>query len=442
MPRVGDVFQLLSGTLAVPNTTIQSAPYNAQQNDWVTEANSPRPISAGGTGETTAGGARTELGAIGVDDLAEADTKAAVVETDSVVIIDSEDANTNKRWLVSDLNAYMRTISPPTGLNRNRLVNGAFQINQENPGAAVSANGAYPADQWKITSTVTPGVIACERRTDGDPYALRLAPSVDQPTVSSGVWHISQTLEGTRTGDFAWGSADGKPAVLRVRVRASQVGTYGFFIRNNPATHTYAGSFTIGSGETARVVEKVIPIPAPPAGTWATTTAAGITVGFTMAARTADLTAVAEWNASSSVYGVTGQLNFIGSVSNELFFHAVALYSDPDSTGVAPKWEMPDEAEELRACERYYQKDIYGGFSGNVTSGSGYYAFAPFKTTMRLQAPAVSGASQGAPLNFPSTIGTLSIGSGSGGSTIRENRTASVTGNGNYLSMYVLNARL
>jgi len=143
MPRVGDVFQLLSGTLAVPNTTIQSAPYNAQQNDWVTEANSPRPVSAGGTGETTAAEARESLGAIGVGDLSGADTKAAVVETDSVVIIDSEDANTNKRWLVSALTAYMRTISPPTGLNRNRLVNGAMQISQEvGSGNPSTANGA------------------------------------------------------------------------------------------------------------------------------------------------------------------------------------------------------------------------------------------------------------------------------------------------------------
>ena len=26
----------------------------------------------------------------------------------------------------------------------------------------------------------------------------------------------------------------------------------------------------------------------------------------------------------------------------------VGLYLDPEATGVAPKWEMPDEAEELR----------------------------------------------------------------------------------------------
>jgi len=187
MPRVGDVFQLLSGTLAVPNTTIASSPYNAQQNDWVTEANSPRPVSAGGTGETTAEGARTELGAIGVGDLADADTKAVVVETDSVVIIDSEDANTNKRWLVSDLDTHMLTLNPPVAATRNRLVNGAFQISQEYAGTPATDTGAYPADQWKITRTVTTGIVSAVwlPATNTNPHRLRLQATTDQATIST-----------------------------------------------------------------------------------------------------------------------------------------------------------------------------------------------------------------------------------------------------------------
>ena len=34
----------------------------------------------------------------------------------------------------------------------------------------------------------------------------------------------------------------------------------------------------------------------------------------------------------------------------------VGLYLDPHNTGIAPPWQMPDEAEELRACQRYYCK--------------------------------------------------------------------------------------
>lgn len=68
MPRTGGVFSLLSGSKGTPNTSIQSAPYNAQLDDFAADANAARPITAGGTGATTASGARTALGlAVGSD---------------------------------------------------------------------------------------------------------------------------------------------------------------------------------------------------------------------------------------------------------------------------------------------------------------------------------------------------------------------------------------
>ncbi len=51
-----------AGTKGVSNTTIQSVPYNAFVDDLAADANAARPITAGGTGATTASGARTALG--------------------------------------------------------------------------------------------------------------------------------------------------------------------------------------------------------------------------------------------------------------------------------------------------------------------------------------------------------------------------------------------
>mgnify|MGYP003424337975 FL=1 len=57
MSRDGsNIYSAPAGTLAVSGTTIESAKYNAFVNDLVADANLPRPVVAGGTGTSTAGG--------------------------------------------------------------------------------------------------------------------------------------------------------------------------------------------------------------------------------------------------------------------------------------------------------------------------------------------------------------------------------------------------
>lgn len=62
MPRTGGVYSPPAGTKGVPNTTIQSVPYNTMIDDLAADANAPRPVTAGGTGATSASGARAALG--------------------------------------------------------------------------------------------------------------------------------------------------------------------------------------------------------------------------------------------------------------------------------------------------------------------------------------------------------------------------------------------
>jgi hypothetical protein len=55
MPRDGSgVYSAPAGTTASPNTTIESSKYNALVADLVSDANAARPITSGGTGETSA----------------------------------------------------------------------------------------------------------------------------------------------------------------------------------------------------------------------------------------------------------------------------------------------------------------------------------------------------------------------------------------------------
>lgn len=68
MPRDGSgVFSKVAGTTAVSGTAIESAKYNSVIDDFATDANTPRPIVAGGTGASTAAAARTALGVQAAD---------------------------------------------------------------------------------------------------------------------------------------------------------------------------------------------------------------------------------------------------------------------------------------------------------------------------------------------------------------------------------------
>lgn len=69
MPRDGSgTYSLPSGTAAVSGQTIESAKYNSAMDDLVDDANNARPVSAGGTGASSATGAKTNLGlVIGTD---------------------------------------------------------------------------------------------------------------------------------------------------------------------------------------------------------------------------------------------------------------------------------------------------------------------------------------------------------------------------------------
>ena len=67
MPRNGSgVYSKPAGTTAVPDTTIESAKYNSTIDDLVQDANTARPITAGGTGATSAASARTNLAVPGL----------------------------------------------------------------------------------------------------------------------------------------------------------------------------------------------------------------------------------------------------------------------------------------------------------------------------------------------------------------------------------------
>lgn len=111
MPRSGaGVYSKPAGTTAVSGTTISSSDYNSTIDDLVTDANTARPVVAGGTGSTTASGARTALGvAIGSNvqayDAGLASIAGLTTAADKMVYTTASDT-----YATTDLSSFARTL--------------------------------------------------------------------------------------------------------------------------------------------------------------------------------------------------------------------------------------------------------------------------------------------------------------------------------------------
>jgi hypothetical protein len=107
---------------------------------------------------------------------------------------------------------------------------------------------------------------------------------------------------------------------------------------------------------------------------------------------------------------------------------------------VATPFERRPIGTELALCQRYYHVNVSGPtaaqFSGDVTSGNDYQAVAAFPTTMRTTATVVLANSANAA--FSATPGVVFSSSYS----FQEQRTATATGRGAFLSSYTASAEL
>ena len=143
MPRSGGIYSAPSGSKGVPNTTIQSAPYNALIDDLTNDANAPRPVTAGGTGATDATAARTNLGVVIGTNTQAYDpglTSIANLSTANNQMLYTLDTDI---WAVTTITAFGRTLVDDPDAVTARATLGAN--NADNLTAGTVGDGRLPA---------------------------------------------------------------------------------------------------------------------------------------------------------------------------------------------------------------------------------------------------------------------------------------------------------
>jgi hypothetical protein len=293
----------------------------------------------------------------------------------------------------------------PTGVataeTRNRLVNGAMQISQENGNTSVGmATGPVIVDQW-YTANSTATVAAAVQRVQvttpkGSVNRIRVTVNTGA-AVSSGLFALSQQIEGIRVADFGWGTATAKQVIVRFGFKAP-AGTYTFKIVNTAANRTYLAAFTIAAGQANADTEQVLVISGDVTGAWPVDNTASFQMLVVLAAGTT--AGVAGWQAGNIGY-LPGQSNGGATTGNIFELFDVGLYLDPLATGVPPAWTMPDEANELAACMRYWQLMHMDMVTYAPIAGTYFGVQYPFTVRMRT-VPALSTATDGTGTNASS----------------------------------------
>lgn len=246
---------------------------------------------------------------------------------------------------------------------RNRIINGAMEIDQRNAGAALTlaASTAYTVDRWAAnrgassTATVQRSSVA----PSGFVNSLLYTVGTGASPVASDYAVLVQYVEGTNIADLGWGAAGAQSVTLSFRVRSSVAGTYGVVLQNASQNMPYATTYTINNANTWET--KSITIPGPTSGTWATNNTVGIQVIFDMGVgSTQSIAASSSWQ-SGNYIGVSGATKIVATAGATFYLTGVQL----EVGGTATPFERRLYSQELAMCQRYYEV-------GNVLGGAYY----------------------------------------------------------------------
>ena len=294
-------------------------------------------------------------------------------------IVDSSNGNT------TTINGATPTTYNTMG--KNRIINGAMEIDQRNAGASVALNGnEVSVDRWKAQVSVS-GKLTAQQSTStsvaGFKNYLRMTTSSAYTPGATESFMMKQNIEGLNCSDLSWGTSDAKTVTLSFWVRSSLTGAFGGAVYNQAGNRVYPISYTINSANTWE--QKSITITGDTTGTWNTDNSIGITLVFSLGSGSSMVGTANVWG-STYYTGSTGQTNLVSNASATLDITGVQL----EAGSVATEFERRLYGTELQLCYRYFQKFLgsstyealpsYVIAGNNTTMAEGFFAY---KCTMR-----------------------------------------------------------
>jgi hypothetical protein len=327
--------------------------------EWATPTNAgalstPVGVADGGTGATTAAGARANLLNY---------TEQNVIDAKGDLLVGQFD-NALTRLPVSSVTGMVLTTDPlaTTGVSwgaqaqPNPIINGSMDVWQRGTSFAAVASSAYTADRWQWTNASS--VVVTMSQSTNIPtvaqagtlfnYSLDVdVTTADASIIAGDVAAVQYKMEGSNWRQFAQ-----QPFTLSFWVRDTKTGPHAVAFTNAGFNRSYVATYTINITDTWEY--KTVTVSASPsAGTWDYTNGIGLIVRFPLIVGSTYQTTAGAWQ-TGDFYGTSSTVNSVDSTAN--FFRVTGIKLEHGSN--ATPLQFRSFQEEFLLCQRYYQKSF------------------------------------------------------------------------------------
>jgi hypothetical protein len=259
---------------------------------------------------------------------------------------------------------------------RNMLYNGAMVVNQRGFTSAASTSTGYSVDRWVYDSSSDAVVaigqstsVAAQPTGQGFTNSLHVRVTTADSSLSTGQYaSIQQRLEGYDLQRIKKGSANAEPVTLSFWVRSSKTGTYICELFDDDNSRQVSKSYTINAADTWE--KKIITFPADTTGSFNNDRDLSLYVFWWLAAGStySSGTLNTSWAGFTQANRAAGQVNFLDTAGAQFNLTGCQLEVGPNATD----FEFRSYGDELRMCQRYYEKSYEQSVTPGTATGSGY----------------------------------------------------------------------
>jgi hypothetical protein len=236
----------------------------------------------------------------------------------------------------------------------NMVVNGGMTVAQRGT-SFTSPSNIYTLDRWFSTDNTGASVTVSQDSDAPNGFTNSAKITVNTPDTSlatNSACLLRQNIEGVNFSQCSFGSGSAKDITISFWVKSSITGQYSVAINNSSYDRSYVTGYTVSSANTWEY--KSVKIAGDTSGTWLTSFSIGAAIHFPVAVEAGKVTSGDAWTSGFN-YGVTGQVNFVGTSGATFQITGVCL-NVGDSAIDFPHDESYGET--LAKCQRYFQKSF------------------------------------------------------------------------------------